>query len=60
MLVKNVFSSTTGCDKLKKDDIKKHAEMQDHRAVLEAASVHETCNVHLLRSTASRDRVFVL
>ena len=39
MLVKNVLSSTTGCDKLKKDYLKKHVAMQNHRAALEAASV---------------------
>ena len=34
---RNIFA-TTGCDKLKKDALKKHADTNDHRAALEAKS----------------------
>ena len=44
---KNAFA--TGCDKFKKDSLQKHAQTQEHRAALEAAS----CRKDMQRAVAT-------
>ena len=54
---KNAF--TTGCNKFKKDSLKKHASIADHRSVLEARSARRDMQHAITNVNRSQEKAVV-